>query len=75
LKALHSRTHRGEVYAERHSGEILKENTSYNEGNLRGALTVGLPCGELANVSLLDSSAIAVSKDRLKDNSNGNRES
>jgi hypothetical protein len=75
LKALYSRTHGGEIHTEGNAGKILQENARHNEGNLRGSLPVWLPCGEFSHVSLLNSCAVTITQNRLKDDSNGNWES
>jgi hypothetical protein len=61
-ESLNRGSHRGEINAERHAREILKQHSRYDERNLGGALRLRTPRGQLPYASLLNSLSVIVAK-------------
>ncbi len=66
--------HGRQIAEQRHAGEVLQDNARNDEWNLLAALPPGLPLRELDDVLLTHPQAVAVTQQRLEDNSQRHRQ-
>ena len=64
-EARHGAAHRCEIDQEGNPGEVLKDDAGDDEGNLLGSRRLGIPCGEGANILLMNLAAVAVAEHGL----------
>ena len=64
--------HRRQVGQQRHAGKVLQHHARDHEGNLFGAIGVGIPVGHLPHMLGRDLVAVAVAQDRFQDDAHGN---
>src|SRR5215470_2573093 len=69
-EASHGRTHRGQVYEQRHAGEILQDYAGYDERDFGHAGGRRLPIGQSAHVVFLNLLAVAVAQHRFEHDAN-----
>src|SRR5262245_47800927 len=69
-EARHGRTHRGQVYEQRHAGEILQDYASHDERDFGRAGGRRLPIGQGAHVIFLDLLTVAVAQHRFEHDAN-----
>src|SRR6266542_4359790 len=69
-EARHGRTHRGQVYEQRHAREILQDYAGHDERDFGHAGSLRLPIGQSAHVVFLDILAVAVAQHRFEYDAN-----
>ena len=70
----HGAAHRGEIDQEGNPGEVLKDDAGNDERNLLGRGRLRIPCGEGANILLMNLAAVAVAEHGLEHHADGEGE-